>query len=137
MKITREVITDLLPIYLSGEASQDTRDLVEAFLKEDPVFARIVNAEQSSLLSENQPNLPKENEMKTLEKTKKLLKQRSFYMAFAILFTLSIFSFNFDSQGAHWTWAETPIIAFVFFIVGIFFWAKYAKTNGILKNSAL
>ena len=66
MKITREVITDLLPIYLSGEASQDTRDLVEAFLKEDPEFARIVNAEQSSLLSENQPNLPKENEMKTL-----------------------------------------------------------------------
>lgn len=137
MKITREVITDLLPIYQSGEASQDTRNLVEAFLKEDLEFARIVNAEQASLLTENQPNLPKENEMKTLEKTKKLLKLRSIYMAFAILFTLSIFSINFDSHGVHWTWAETPIIAFVFFIVGIFFWAKYAKTNGILKNSAL
>jgi hypothetical protein len=137
MKITREVITDLLPIYQSGEASQDTRNLVEAFLKEDPEFARIANAEQTSLLTENQPNLSKENEMKTLEKTKKLLKQRSFYMAFAILFTLSIFSFNFDSQGAHWTWAETPMIAFVFFIVGIFFWVKYSQTKGKLNGSAL
>lgn len=137
MKITREVITDLLPIYQSGEASQDTRNLVEAFLKEDPEFARVVNAEPTSLLTENQPNLSKENEMKTLEKTKKLLKQRSFYMAIAILFTLSIFSINFDSHGVHWTWIETPVIAVVFFIVGIFFWVKYAKTNGKLNDSAL
>ena len=33
MKITRDVISDLLPVYLAREACQDTRDLVEAFLK--------------------------------------------------------------------------------------------------------
>lgn len=137
MKITRDVITDLLPAYQSGEASQDTLDLVEAYLKEDPEFARVVNAQQESLLAENQPNLPKENEMETLEKTKKLLKQRSWYMVSAIVFTLSTFAFNFDSKGVRWNWVETPIVAVVLFAIGILFWVKYAQTNRKLKGSAL
>ena len=40
MKITRDVVTDLWPLYLSGGASADTRTLVEAFLAEDPELAR-------------------------------------------------------------------------------------------------
>jgi hypothetical protein len=137
MKITRDVITDLLPVYQSGEASQDTRDLVEAYLKDDPEFARIVNAEQSSLPAENQPKLPKENEMETLENTKKLLKQRTYYTAAGIFFTFTAFSFNFESNGVRWNWHDSPIVAIVLFVVGIFFWIKYAQTNGKLKSSAL
>ncbi len=137
MKITRDVITDLLSVYQSGEASQDTRDLVEAYLKEDTEFARIVNTEQESLPAKNQLNLPKEIEMETLEKTRKLIKQRSWYMASAIFFTLFTLAFNFDSTGVRWNWAETPILAIVFFAIGIFFWVKYAQSNGKLKSSAL
>ena len=29
MNVTREVMTDLLPVYFSGEASEDTKQLVE------------------------------------------------------------------------------------------------------------
>lgn len=36
MKITREVITDLLPLYLAGEASKDTQELINEFLQTDP-----------------------------------------------------------------------------------------------------
>src|SRR6185436_12129442 len=36
MKITRDVIIDLLPAVASGEASADTRLLVEEFLASDP-----------------------------------------------------------------------------------------------------
>jgi hypothetical protein len=137
MKITRDIITDLLPLYQSGEASPDTRELVESFLKEDPEFARIVNAEQTLLLTDDQPKLSKENEMETLEKTKKLLRQRSWYLASGIFFTLFTFSFRFDSSGVRWSWAHTPILAGVLFAAGIFFWFKYAQTNGRLKGSAL
>ena len=38
--VTREVIADLWPIYSAGEASADTRALVDAFLREDPGFAQ-------------------------------------------------------------------------------------------------
>jgi hypothetical protein len=39
MEITRDVISDLWPIYEAGEASDSTRALVEAFLERDPAFA--------------------------------------------------------------------------------------------------
>jgi hypothetical protein len=37
--ITRDVIVDLWPLYLSGKASEDTRRLVESFLRDNPAFA--------------------------------------------------------------------------------------------------
>jgi len=40
MPITRPVILDLWPVYLSGEASPETRALVEDYLGTDPEFAR-------------------------------------------------------------------------------------------------
>ena len=46
MPITREVITDLWPVFLSGEASADTRALVEDFLQHDPEFARGIRQER-------------------------------------------------------------------------------------------
>jgi hypothetical protein len=39
MKITRDVVSDLWPIYEAGEASTDTRAVVERFLADDPEFA--------------------------------------------------------------------------------------------------
>ena len=41
MEITRDVILDLLPLYLAGEVSEDTRSLVENYLEEDPKLAAI------------------------------------------------------------------------------------------------
>jgi hypothetical protein len=36
MNVTREVVTDLLPIYFSGEASADTKVLVEDYFAGRP-----------------------------------------------------------------------------------------------------
>ena len=41
MKITRNVILDLLPIYVAGEASADTRALMESYLASDPEAAEL------------------------------------------------------------------------------------------------
>ena len=38
-KITRNVISDLWPLYASGEATEDTRALVESFLADHPECA--------------------------------------------------------------------------------------------------
>jgi hypothetical protein len=136
MKITRDVITDLLPVYLAGEASPDTRVIIEEFLKENPDFAKLV-AEQEMPLTPNSINIPKETEMQTLEKTKKLLWQRSLYLGFAIFFTLFTFSFRFNAQGVYWFWTDTPIVAVTCLIVGIMMWVKYAKTNQRLQGSGI
>jgi anti-sigma factor RsiW len=41
MKVTRDVIYDLLPAYFAGDASDDTRALVEAYFESDPEFGRM------------------------------------------------------------------------------------------------
>jgi len=49
MNVTRKVITDLLPIYFSGEASVDTRALVENYFRQDPDFERIARSAATPL----------------------------------------------------------------------------------------
>ncbi|HNH05615.1 MAG TPA: hypothetical protein PLF18_12770 [Anaerolineales bacterium] len=136
MKITRDVITDLLPVYLSGEASEDTKALVDTFLKDDPEFSKLVR-ENGAILPESQINLSKENEMDTLLKTQKLLRQRSTYMAFTILFTLLPLSFYIDAQGMHWMWTDTPINAAIFAGFAIIFGFQYWRISQKLKGSDL
>lgn len=136
MKITRDVITDLLPVYLSGEASEDTKTLVDAFLKDDPEFSKLVR-ENGAILPESQINLSKENEMDTLLKTQKLLRQRSTYMAFTILFTLLPLSFYIDAQGMYWMWADTPINVAIFAGFAIIFGFQFWRISQKLKGSDL
>jgi hypothetical protein len=139
MKITRNIITDLLPLYLDGEASPDTQALIEEFFVQEPEFAQLVQAEQKAHLPDDDlfTTLSKETEMVTLEKTKKLLRQRSLTMAFGIVFTLWAVSFRIDSAGPVWMWSETPIIAVIFLIMGLAFWAGYFNTARRLNESGL
>jgi anti-sigma factor RsiW len=45
----RDVIVDLLPVYLSGEASAETRRLVESHLAADPDLARLAAEARKNL----------------------------------------------------------------------------------------
>lgn len=100
MKITRDVITDLLPVYFSGEASADTRVLVEEFFKQDPEFARLAQDERSQTMLKPIPvRLPPEHEKTTMARTKTLLWLRTLLLAFAIFFSLIPFTFYFPESG--------------------------------------
>lgn len=136
MKITRDVVTDLLPVYLAGEASADTRALIEEFLKQNPEFAKLIAAEERPLA---QPSiqLQKETEMKTLEQTKKLLAKRSWYMGFAIFFTVLPLSIRGNEQGIYWMWAGAPMIPITSIAVAVLMWFLYARTNHKLNGSGL
>lgn len=136
MEITRDVITDLLPVYLSGEASQDTKELVETFLKRDREFANLVQ-QQDELRLDNQISLTEDIEMEILNRTRALLRKRSWYMAFAIAFSLWPFAFRGGASGVHWLWADAPFIAVLLGLVGIFFWIKFAMVARQLNGSAL
>ncbi len=48
LNVTREVVTDLLPIYFSGEASGDTK-VVEDYFRQDPDFERIARSAATPL----------------------------------------------------------------------------------------
>jgi hypothetical protein len=89
MEITRNVILDLLPLYLADEVSADTRALVEAYLETDPELARIAEQSAALELAEDVPvPLSKEDEMEAYEEAKRLLLRRTAIWALLIAFTL-------------------------------------------------
>jgi hypothetical protein len=51
MSVTRDVVTDLLPVYFSGEASEDTRRLVEEYFRGTPEFERVARKAATPLES--------------------------------------------------------------------------------------
>ena len=49
MEINKNIIIDLLPMYLANEASPETRELVDKYLDSDEDLARIIKIQQESL----------------------------------------------------------------------------------------
>ena len=50
VNVTREVILDLLPVYLAGEASADTRQLVDEYMRQDAELGLDLFAERDLLV---------------------------------------------------------------------------------------
>lgn len=138
MKITRNVIVDLLPVYFSGEASDDTKILVEQYFKHNPEFASQAKASTEEIIPNNVPiTLTEEDEMDTLSKTKKNLKWRSFLMDFAIFFTLVPFSFAYIDGKFHWIISESFPSAIVYVFLAIVCWIGYFITRSKLKMTGI
>ena len=55
MEVTREVIEDLLPLYLAGEASEDTTALIESYLETDAELAEMVTQAATNGLFDKVP----------------------------------------------------------------------------------
>ena len=53
--ITRNIILDLLPLYLANEVSADTRAFVDKFLETDPQLAKVVRQSVAIETSEDIP----------------------------------------------------------------------------------
>ncbi len=103
MKVTLNVINDLLPAYVAGEATADTIALVEEFLRLEPDLARAVEALRANPLPEPPIALRPTQEKETLNMTKQLLRWRGILMGLAIFMTLLPLSFRFDNGRITWT----------------------------------
>lgn len=74
MEITKNVILDLLPLYLADEVSEDTRTLIENYLDSDEELAALVEQSAAMEFPEDIPVLlTDEDKIKTFKKTRWLL----------------------------------------------------------------
>ena len=74
MEITKNVILDLLPLYLADEVSEDTRTLIEVYLESDEELSALVKQSAALELPGDIPvSLTDEDKMKTFKKTRWLL----------------------------------------------------------------
>jgi anti-sigma factor RsiW len=130
MTISRDVITDLLPIYLAGEASPGTRALVEDYLRQHPELAGEVRAQAertTAALDEAASPPPPDAEKATLEKVRTFNRRRSYLLACAIASTVAPLSFVVLDNQLHWIMLrDNPTQAALFWLAAIVCWIGYA-----------
>lgn len=108
MKVTQEVIRDLMPAYLSGEASADTRALVEEFLAGDPALKHEFQRAAKEMLTRFPVTLSPDHEKRTIDRVRWLLRLRGLLIALTFFFIAIPFSFSFSQAGVHWIWGNLP-----------------------------
>lgn len=104
MNVTRDVILDLLPLYVAGEASPATCVLVEDYLKGDPELAaraRELKAEQGV----SSPDLGPRQEiaMQSFRRTRRVLAWQRWLFAMGVAFTAISFSTTISFHGTQVT----------------------------------
>jgi hypothetical protein len=102
MNVTREVILDLIPVYLAGDASPATRALIDEYLRQDPELAqRVRTLSVDSLAAIKQPPLSSDIELRSLRRARALIGWQKWLFGLAITFTALSFSNEFSTESGH------------------------------------
>jgi anti-sigma factor RsiW len=92
MKISRDVIYDLLPGYFAGEASPDTRALIQEYFDTDPEFRRMAERFQAVLEDTRRRGMPESDQAReraTFDRVRAQAKKRQETRAMALGFGLA------------------------------------------------
>jgi hypothetical protein len=122
MKVTRNVISDLWPAYAAGEASDDTRALVDGFLQQDAEFAAALKAHGiEQLLQQDAPRLPPDHEARALQRTKRLVHGWDWTFFLAMLFSC----FAFGRIVADTSWDVSPAAFIITASIAAALWVSF------------
>jgi len=69
-EITQELIMDLLPVYFSGEASEQTREAVETYFAENPGFEKLARRMHAKILESAPVEMSPDHEARTFYQMK-------------------------------------------------------------------
>jgi hypothetical protein len=129
MNVTRDVMTDLLPVYFSGEASEDTKQLVEIYFRENPDFERIARGAAIPLeqLRGTAPvRAEAEREKCDLQWARKEFFRRRMFFAMALFFTCAPLITVYRNGRVDWTtFLNDPVSPALFWCFAGLFWFHY------------
>ncbi len=126
MNITRDVVRDLLTVYMAGEASADTRAFVEEWLRGDPELAR--QAEEAGRLTlPAVAAAPRTTEKRALDRTRRYLRWRSVLLGLAIYVTTLPLSITFSSAGGYEgllidDWPQRIVVFAIAAVLWVVYW---------------
>jgi hypothetical protein len=130
MNVTRDVMTDLLPVYFSGEASEDTKQLVEIYFLENPDFERIARGAArplEQLRSAAPVAAEAEREKCDLQWARKEFFRRRMFFAVALVFTCAPLITVCRNGRVDWTtFLNDPVSPALFWCFAGLFWFQYA-----------
>jgi hypothetical protein len=139
MKLPREVRNDLLTLYLAGEASAETRALVEEWAREDQEFAAAIEAAARLDVGHAPVKPAADLEIRSLKMTREFVRLRSVFMAMAIFFSLLPFSFAFGGEaGFRWlVWDTSPGLGVASVSLAVASWVAWYVMNQRVKRAGL
>jgi anti-sigma factor RsiW len=136
MNVTRSVVEDLLAVYLAGEASADSRALVEEWMRTDANLARQVEEARR----ENLPPvaLPEPSvEKRALVRTRRALRFRAILLGVTIYVSTLPLTVTFNRSGFRGLliqdWPERVVIIVLAAVLwAIYFrWSRHARASGL------
>jgi hypothetical protein len=131
MKITRDIVLDLLPLYLSGEASADTRALIVEFLAQDPELAQRIRSQPAELFHDAVPiSLPPDLEVRSLRRARALINLQKWLFGPAIAFTAMSLAIEvkFDHghlRNVHFLMGDYPLQIGAIAVAAVACWIGY------------
>ena len=125
MNVTKEIINDLIPLYVANECSGDTRALVEEYLQQNPRQAGELRAIMSMSLPKAVPQARDLDETRSFREARRRLRRRTWLMALAIFFSLAPFSFYYGDGHLWWFLRDAPRSALIYAAFGVAFWTFY------------
>lgn len=118
MKVSRETIVDLLPLYSAGEASPQTCALIEEYLQQDPELMRQFDGDgvkRLAAFSTSETAPPSNLELRSFQRTRHLLRWQRRVYGLAIALSIASLGGVGYIQGGH------PVFHFFFHYYPQFF----------------
>lgn len=132
--VTKEVIDDLMPLYLTNEASPASRALVEEFLKAHPEM----RAGGFVLDLPSQAAPPPDLDRRMLERARTLNERHSLLLWGALACSYSVFSFRFKGKEIVFqVYRDVPALAWVLLLIALLLWIGFLLTGRQLQRTGL
>jgi len=122
LNVTRDVVADLWPVYESGEATADTRALVDEFLAKDPAFAATLRA--TPAMNPPAPDVTPDAKLAALKRTRDLV-QGNAWLRGLRLFALVITVFAIKRILDDTTWNVSPRVFIADATMATIAWTAY------------
>jgi len=137
VNISRDIVKDLITVYLAGDASADTRAFVESYLKTDPELSRDVEAARGTTLELPEARMPTA-EKQALEATRQQLKNRTSTLDVAMVFTVLPLTFAFHGTTITFLLIrDAPLIGIAWWVTAAIMWIWHVWLRRRLRVSGL
>lgn len=122
MTISRAIIDDLYPLYAAGEASADSRALIEEYLAQHPDAEASLRAPLPLPPVEPPPDL----EARVLKRTSRLLEEKGLVGAVALTLSYIPATAEFmERNKPQLLYREYPWVAMLIYLVAIGLWVRF------------
>jgi hypothetical protein len=132
MNIPRHVVLDLLPLYVSGDVSPETKAFIDQYVADDAeLAAQLAQLRAADELGmERGPRPPPELALRSLQRTRLVLAWQKWLFAFGMFFTFVGCSFEISFDGGrvqewHLLLRDSPWMFGGSLVLGGICWAAY------------